>query len=393
MFKRALVKTIVERINETRRFIQIVTGARQTGKTTAVQQAAKSVKIPQYFASTDEAQLLSRQWLNNEWQKARHLQKKSGKEALLIIDEIQKIPQWSSVVKQLWDEDTRNKTALKVILTGSSSLLIQKGLKESLLGRFEVVHSPHWSFGECKKAFGYTLDDFLFFGGYPGAAALKNDEYRWAQYVGTSIVEPTLSQDIFLMQEVRKPALLTSLFKLGAIYSAQELSYTKILGQLQDAGNTVTLAHYLDLLDKANILCGLQKFSSNKLKVRQSSPRFLVYDTSLMTYSDGTSRKRFLELPDARGHLIESAVGAYLLARSKKEGFEVFYWREKNAEADFILHKGSSLTAIEVKSGRIKGIEGSLAFKKLYPKALSLIIGAPDISLENFLLGKIDLFD
>ena len=236
------------------------------------------------------------------------------------------------------------------------------------------------------------MDDFLFFGGYPGAASLKNDEHRWAQYIGNSIVEPTLSQDIFLMQEVRKPALLTSLFKLGAIYSSQELSYTKILGQLQDAGNTVTLAHYLDLLDKANVLCDLQKFSSNKLKVRQSSPRFLVYDTSLMTYSDGASRKRFLEFPDARGHLIESAIGAYLLARSKEEGFEVFYWRERNEEVDFILQKGKSLTAIEVKSGRIKGIGGSLAFKKLHPSALSLIIGGPDISLENFLLGKIDLF-
>ncbi|MDR3112762.1 MAG: AAA family ATPase [Endomicrobium sp.] len=392
MFKRALVKKITERSLEKRKFIQIVTGARQTGKTTAVQQAIKSVKIPRLFISADEAAVLSREWLSNEWQKARNLEKKQNKETLLIIDEIQKIPQWSSTVKQMWDQDSRNNISLKVLLTGSSSLLIQKGLKESLAGRFEVINSAHWSFSECKKAFGYSLDDFLFFGGYPGAAALKNDETRWAQYIGNSIVEPTISQDIFLMEEIRKPALLMSLFKLGAIYSGQELSYTKLLGQLQDAGNTVTLAHYLDLLNKANILCGLQKFSSNKIKVRQSSPCFMVYDTSLMTYSDGASRKRFLENPESKGRLVESAVGAYLLARSKEEGFETFYWREKNSEVDFILQKGNSLTAIEVKSGRIKGFGGSLAFKKLYPNALSIVIGTQNTTLEDFLLGKIDLF-
>jgi predicted AAA+ superfamily ATPase len=295
-------------------------------------------------------------------------------------------------VKQLWDEDSRSGRPLKVILTGSSALLLQKGLTESLMGRFEVLYSLHWNFAECKKAFKYTLHDFIFFGGYPGAAALKNDEERWARYIGSSIVEPTISQDIFLMEEVRKPALLRSLFKLGSVYSAQELSYTKILGQLQDAGNTVTLAHYLELLEGANILCGLQKFSLNKIRVRQSSPRFMVYDTALMTYSDGTSRKRLLENSDAKGHLVESAVGAYLLSRGKEEGFDVFWWREKSDEVDFVIQKGAKITAIEVKSGRIKKSGGSIEFKKLYPQALSLTAGSANAKLEDFLLGKVDLF-
>ena len=194
------------------------------------------------------------------------------------------------------------------------------------------------------------------------------------------------------MEEIRKPALLRSLFKLGAIYSARELSYTKIMGQLQDAGNTVTLAHYLDLLEKANILCGLQKFSLNKIKSRQSSPRFMVFDTSLMTYADGTSRKRLLENSEERGHLVESAVGSYLLARGKKEGFEVFWWRDRSNEVDFVLQKGQKITAIEVKSGRLKKSAGSLEFKKLYPQALSLTVGSVNLGLEDFLLGVFDLF-
>ncbi|MDR3257049.1 MAG: ATP-binding protein [Endomicrobium sp.] len=392
MFERKLVSQLFQRITEKRHFIQIVIGPRQTGKTTAVTQAIKKIKLPVYFVSADAAAALPRQWLSNEWEQSRVLQKQKNKDVLLVIDEIQKISGWSSIVKQLWDEDSRNGIPLKVILTGSSALLLQKGLKESLMGRFEVLYSPHWNFYECKKAFGYTLEDFIFFGGYPGAATLKNDEERWARYIGSSIVEPTISQDVLLMEEVRKPALLHSLFKLGAIYSAQELSYTKIMGQLQDAGNTVTLAHYLDLLEKANVLCGLQKFSLNKVKVRQSSPRFMVFDTSLMTYSDGASRKRLLENSEAKGHLVESAVGAYLLAKGKEEDFDVFWWRDRGNEVDFVLQKGDKITAVEVKSGRLKKNGGTLEFKKLYPQALSLTVGSSNFKLEDFLLGKFDLF-
>ena len=179
---------------------------------------------------------------------------------------------------------------------------------------------------------------------------------------------------------------------LGSGYSAQELSFTKMLGQLQDAGNTVTLAHYLDLLSKANMLTGLQNYSGNQIRTRKSSPRFMVYDTSLMTYADGANRRRLLDNSTDRGRLVESAVGAYLLARGKEEGFEVYWWRERSNEVDFVIKRGSQLTAIEVKSGRVKGVGGSLVFKQLYPEALSLIIGSTNLSVEDFLLGKKSLF-
>jgi predicted AAA+ superfamily ATPase len=210
--------------------------------------------------------------------------------------------------------------------------------------------------------------------------------------MGTSIVEPTISQDILMMEEVRKPALLRSLFMLGSGYSAQELSFTKMLGQLQDAGNTVTLAHYLDLLGKANMLTGLQNYSGSQIRVRKSSPRFMVYDTSLMTYADGANRRRLLENAADRGRLVESAVGAYLLARGKEDGFDVYWWRERSSEVDFVIKKGSRLTAIEVKSGRVKNTGGSLIFKQSYPEAFSLIVGSTNLSVEDFLLGKKPLF-
>jgi predicted AAA+ superfamily ATPase len=243
MYKRQLVEQLKTRMKEKRHFMQIVMGPRQTGKTTAVLQALESLSRPYHFVSADDPVVASLEWLRNEWEKARLMQKQARREIILAIDEVQKVPQWSSMVKFLWDEDTRKKIPVKVILSGSSSLLIQKGLNESMAGRFEVLFCPHWNYLECKTAFKYTLDDFLYLGGYPGAALFKKDIGRWVRYVGSSIVEPVLSKDVFLMEEIRKPALLRSLFILGAAYSAQELSYTKMLGQLDDAGNTVTLAH------------------------------------------------------------------------------------------------------------------------------------------------------
>jgi len=390
MYNRFLVTQITERLKESRRFIQIVSGPRQTGKTTAVTQALGKLNLPNHFVSADDPALNTSEWLRNEWELARILAKQS--EAIFIIDEIQKITNWSSIVKLLWDEDSRLNIPLKVLLTGSSALLLHKGLNESLLGRFEILHSPHWNYQECKDAFNFDLNDFLFFGGYPGAASLIEDEIRWARYIGTSIVEPTISQDIIQMEEIRKPALLRSLFMLGSNYSGQELSFTKILGQLDDAGNTVTLAHYLDLLDKAGILTGLQNYSGNKIRIRKSSPRFMVYDTSLMTYSEGTNRRLLLNDKIKRGHLVESAIGAYLLARSITDGFEIYWWREREKEVDFILKKGKKLTAIEVKSGRIRNIGGGLEFKKLYPEALVLIVGNTNNNLQEFLSGKQQLF-
>ena len=390
MFTRAIVTQLVERLNEPRKFMQIVIGPRQTGKTTAVMQALEKLKYPQHFVSADDPNIVSAEWLRNEWEQARNLAQTG--EAIFVIDEIQKVSGWPSMVKLLWDEDSRLHIPLKVILTGSSSLLLQKGLSESLMGRFEILYSPHWSYGECKEAFGYSLEEFLFFGGYPGAAALIKDEARWARYIGASIIEPTISQDVLQMEEVRKPALLRALFMLGSMYSAQELSFTKMLGQLQDAGNTVTLAHYLELLGKANMLTGLQNYSGSQLRIRKSSPRFMVFDTSLLTYADGANRRRLLENPTDRGRLVESAVGAYLLARGKEEGFEVYWWRERDNEVDFVLCKGSRLTAIEVKSGRVKNTGGSMEFKRLYPHALALIVGSANLSLEDFLLGKKLLF-
>lgn len=390
-YRRSLVETLITRMNEPRRFIQMLIGPRQTGKSTAIRQALSSMSIPAHvaLASIDSS---SRDWLRAQWLQARGLIKGTNQSALLVIDEIQLVDQWSAVVKELWDEDTWSGVDLRVVLSGSSSLLLEKGLKEGLTGRFEVIRSTHWSFEECSDAFGYSLDEFLFFGGYPGSAPLRKDEDRWLEYMNDSIIDPSISKDVISMDEVRKPALMQRLFRLGASYSAQELSYRKIMGQLDDAGNTTTLAHYLSLLNDAGLLCGLAKFDPKMLKQKASSPRFMVYDTSLMVTTYGIYRDFLLTDSERRGHLVESAVGAYLLARSKQEHFEVYWWREGSYEVDFVIASGEEIVAIEVKSGRAKPTKGLAAFVNAFPTAKTMVVGSSDYPLEPFLRGEVPLF-
>lgn len=389
-YQRPLVRTLAERMNEPRRFIQMLIGPRQTGKSTAIRQALQSVKFPVHvaLASIDSS---SRDWLRAQWAQARNLATPSAP-ALLVVDEIQLVDQWSAVVKELWDEDEWGGTDLRVVLSGSSSLLLQKGLREGLTGRFEVIRSTHWSFPECADAFGYSLDEFLFFGGYPGSAPLRQDEERWLEYMNDAVIAPSISKDVVALEEVRKPILMERLFRLGAASSGQELSYRKIMGQLDDAGNTTTLARYLELLNDAGMLCGLAKFDPKLVREKASSPRFMVYDTSLMTASYGRYRNFLLTDSERKGHLVESAVGACLLARSKREHFDVSWWREGDKEVDFVVSQGADVTAIEVKSGRVKSLKGLTAFMNKFPHARILVIGAQDTPVEAFLRGEVPLF-
>lgn len=391
MYQRDIVGTLIARIAEPRKAIQVVTGPRQTGKTTALQQVAETLETPHHFVKVSQDIINSQVFVRREWEIARRLAQTEG-EAVLFIDEIQMVKQWSSVVKALWDEDTFEHLNVKVILSGSSSLLIQKGLKESLAGRFEILHCSQWDYQEMHDAFGYSLDDFLYFGGYPGAVDFIKDNNRWLGYMHNSIIAPSVYRDVVLLDNVHKPALLDALFTLGCAYSGQELSLRKIQAQLDDAGNLATLSEYLTYLSDAELLSGLQKYSDKLLKRRASSPRFTVHDTSLMVSCFGYKRDGLLKDSELRGHLVESAVGAYLLHRSKKEGFGVHWWRENNNEVDFVLTQGDKLAALEVKSGRVKALGGLDAFFEAFPRTRTIVIGSSETTLDDFLRDKIPLF-
>ena len=384
-YERPQAAVLRERLAEPRRFLQVVAGPRQVGKSTLVQQVTSGLKVPVRYVSADEPTLRGTDWIGQQWEAARlEIADKAG--AVLVLDEIQKIPHWSETVKRLWDEDTRRRRPLKVVLLGSAPLLIAKGLTESLAGRFETLRLPHWTYSEMREGFGWDLEKFLYFGGYPGAAPLIKDPARWSRYIADSLIETSISRDVLLLTRVDKPALLRRLFELACRYSGQVLSYTKMLGQLQDAGNTTTLAHYLDLLAGAGMVCGLSKYAGDAARSRASSPKLQVFNTALMAVVSGLSPQEALADREFRGRLIESAVGAHLANAAASGECELYYWRDVGKEVDFIAKAKSRVTAIEVKSGRApQAHSGIRALSEAFKAKRTLLVGGDGISVEQFL--------
>lgn len=376
---------LARRLREPRRFIQAVTGPRQVGKSTLVQQATSVLKQPIRYASADEPILRGADWIAQQWEAARTgIGGAMG--AVLVLDEIQKIPSWSESVKRLWDEDTRARRPLKAVILGPAPRLVAEGLTESLAGRFETIAVSHWSYAEMRQAFRWSLDEYVYYGGYPGAAPLIAEPDRWRRYVLDALIETSISRDVLLLTRVDKPALLRRLFELACRYSGQILSYNKMLGQLLDAGNTTTLAHYLDLLAGAGMVRGLPKYAGDVARSRGSSPKLQVLNTALMTAMSD------LTLDEARadrefwGRLVESAVGAHLANGELRGECTVHYWRERNHEVDFVVRAGRRLTAIEVKSGRApRSYAGTAAFTAAFKSAHPLRVGGDGVALEAFL--------
>ncbi|CAN5431304.1 ATP-binding protein [soil metagenome] len=386
MFERPYIQHFTDRMKAPRTFIQVLMGPRQVGKSTLTGQVLDKLGFPNLYVSADAVANSGETWLEQQWETARiQLKSTEASEFILAIDEIQKITNWSEVVKKLWDEDTRKKQNIKVILLGSSRLLLQQGLTESLAGRFETSYLGHWSFAEMEQAFGVTAEQYVWFGGYPGAASLINDEDRWKKYVNDALIETSISKDILMLTRVDKPALLKKLFELGCLYSGQVLSYTKIVGQLQDAGNTTTLAHYLQLLDTAGLLAGIGKYTGEQLRQRSSSPKFQVHNTALLTAQQGASMKEVMSKPEVWGRWVEAAIGAHLINHQLSEGYTVHYWRHRNDEVDFVLEKKGKVIGLEVKSGAIQKAPGMEAFKKQFEPDKILLIGNSGVPWGDFL--------
>jgi predicted AAA+ superfamily ATPase len=341
------------------------------------------------FASADEPTLRGGQWIAEQWEAARLAADRGS--AILVLDEVQKATGWAESVKRLWDEDTRARRPLKVVLLGSAPLLVQQGLTESVAGRFEVLRLPHWSLAEMRAAFGFSTEQYVYFGGYPGAASLASEPERWRRYVLDSLIETTIARDVLLLARVDKPALLRRLFELGCHYSGQVLSYTKMLGQLHEAGNTTTLAHYLDLLGGAGLLTALAKYSGSVVRQRGSSPKLQVLNTALMSAESRGGPEEARADGEHWGRLVESAVGAHLANAAAMGICELFYWRERNREVDFVVRAGKRVLAVEVKSSRRReALPGMAAFVQAHASSRPVLVGGDGIAVEEFLAQPVD---
>ena len=393
-YQRAEKAIIQKRLqDEPRRFIQVIYGPRQVGKTTLLRQVIKDLATPNTLVAADAAPASDRIWIAQQWETARLKQSLNpGTPYLLVIDEVQKIDNWSEQVKSEWDRDTAEDRDIRVILLGSSRLMLQQGLTESLAGRFESLYLGHWSYREMKDAFGLSPEEYIWYGGYPGAITLREDEDRWKNYVRDSLLETSISKDILMLTRVDKPALMRRLFEIGSAYSGQVLSFTKVMGQLSDAGNTTTLANYLELLNEAGLLAGLEKYSPNLVRKRSSAPKFMVHKTAIMSGISNETKETLQADHRAWGRWVESAVGAHLINQAFKEKkLNIYYWREGNDEVDFVVEYKKRIIALEVKTSKVGSLLGLNSFASQYRPEKSLIIGTDGIPWQEFL--QMDILD
>jgi predicted AAA+ superfamily ATPase len=395
MYNRLVFQDILKRLKEPRSQIQVLLGPRQVGKTTGIRSILQQLALDgteHRFAAADDPTLRDRVWLEQQWLLARAQCRALGSPFILVIDEVQKIEEWSEVVKKLWDEDSFQSLDLRVVLLGSSTLLIRKGLTESLAGRFEINPITHWPYSEIHNAFGYTWEEWVYFGVYPGSARLKNDPERWASYIRDSLIDTTISRDILSIERVDKPALLRRLFELGCRYSGQILSFQKMLGQLQEAGNASTLANYLELLSQAGLLTGISKYSGNLGREKASSPKLQILNPALSGALSSTSFIELCQNADQWGRAVESAVGAHLANAIVGKNMTLHYWRDRNLEVDFVLKKGEDCVAFEIKSGaKRESLPGMKAFTNKFAPVRTWVVGdSYGLSFSEFFMTPVE---
>lgn len=390
-YQRWIYDEVLARLSQPLAHMQVLLGPRQVGKTTLAKQIMKALTIPSYYLTADEPGLRDGAWLRQQWQTASTTMQQQGSlSGLLVIDEVQKIKDWSSWVKLLWDETRDKNQDLRVLMLGSAPLLSQQGLRESLAGRFEVSRVTHWSYEEMQQAFDMTLDEYIYFGGYPGAAAFINQEQRWRSYINDALIETTIGRDILLLNRIDKPALLRQLFQLACQYSGQIVSYQKLIGLLHDLGNTTTAAHYLELLTGAGMVTGIHKYAGQLIRQRASSPKLQVFNTALQSAQSSFSFEQAKQ-PEIWGRWVESAIGAHLLNQVQGTDTKLMYWRERDEEVDFIIERDKQLLAIEVKSGLIKArYKGLSAFAQRYTSAKLGLVGEGGMPIEMFLRTRFD---
>ncbi|MBI4238115.1 MAG: ATP-binding protein [Deltaproteobacteria bacterium] len=361
MLTREFTKPLQHRLLEPAPLLQVLLGPRQVGKTTAARYIYDHWSGPKLMISADEPSPPTPEWITTHWQQIA----RQGPGGLFIIDEVQKVPGWSERIKALFDP-VRGTGQLKVLLLGSSSLFLQRGLRESLAGRFELIQAPHWSYRECRDAFGWDLDTYLRFGAYPSSAPYIQDEARWRAYILHSIIEPVIGRDLLGLAPVTQPALFRQAFELAVHYPAQVVSLQKLLGQLQDRGNVTTVKHYLALLEQAYLIRCLQKYSGSMIRSRSSSPKIVVLNPALTHAYQ--AQARLAHDPTWNGLMFESMIGAHL---AQRVAGTLYYWRDGQDEVDYVVVTPQATLAIEIKSGHHKKTtRGLQTFARRYPDVL-----------------------
>ncbi len=329
--------------------IQLLAGPRQVGKTTLLLELAAREGVQAIYAAADAPEASLPGFLERLAARIEDTATARGR-AVLLLDEAHLLHGWAAWLKGLWDRWRRRKIPVQVVATGSSSLHLAAGSKESLAGRFERLTLAHWSARSLAEVFGIGLDDaadlVVRLGAYPGAFALRDEPPRWSAYVRDAILEPAIGRDILALAVVRRPALLRQVFGVAASSPAQIVSLQKIQGALQDGGALETIAHYLTLLEEAFLVAPLPKHATTEPRRRAAPPKLVTLSNALVAAVSAPGLDPATD-PARFGALVENAC----LAHAWNSGQRVSYWREESLEVDGVIEGSWGKWAIEVKTG------------------------------------------
>jgi predicted AAA+ superfamily ATPase len=369
-------KTLEARLNEKAPGkIQLLTGPRQVGKTDTLLKLAKKFHETAIYTAADSPESALPGYWERLWQSAFEMEKAKGV-AILLIDEVQHLPDWSIRLKGEWDKVLREGLKIYLVASGSSSLHLGRGSKESLAGRIERLTITHWSAAMLKKAFKLPKNEAIIRivtrGSYPGSMVFYNDLQRWSAYIRDAIIDPAISHDIFSLTEVRRPALLKQVFALSAASPAQIVSLNKLQGQLQDKGALDTISHYLSLLEDSFLIAALDKHTAKPIRSRSAPPKLVVLNNALLAVMDQRGIPNKKNDPERFGNWVENAV----LAFCWNSGQQVSYWRDDTYEVDGVIDGPWGSFAIEVKTSSFieRDLIGLLEFTRQYPKYAPLVV-------------------
>lgn len=356
---------------------QILSGPRQVGKTTLLGEIAAEWAGQAIYAPADAPETSLSGWWENLWSKAERLTVR--RMGVLLIDEIQGLPDWSRLLKSKLDYIKRRRIPLHVVVSGSSALQLGLGTRETMAGRFERLRLLHWPARELMQRFqisaGAGVEQVVRFGSYPGAVALLPDYARWRDYIKDSIVEPAIGRDVLMMEAIRKPALLRQVFAVCVGHPAEIISIQKLCGQLTERGALDTVAHYLHILEEACLVAAVPKYSLKVVRQRAAPPKLVILNNALLSVTGAQTPPRAGRDPERWGRWVENAC----IALAWNAGQNPCYWRTEPLETDMVLDGSWGRWAVEIKTGPYgnRDLAGVLEFCRRYADFRPLVLCEP----------------
>lgn len=388
--QKEIYQSVVSALANNNSKILIVEGPRQAGKTTMVQRALNELGLKATYANADNEYTDNRLFIHNAWEKKR----RSANSQLIVLDNIQHIRNWSTLLQAEYEADMAIGKQPRVVLIAASCAPFYRDMETDFMQQNStILRLSLWTWADMRDAFGWSLDQYIFFGGYPGLGEIVAKGRPWRNYVRSKLIEPALTNDILIDVRLYKPHVLLQILEEGISYQGEVRSLNGILENTDGAGNTIILSTYLEFLHNAHILYAIRKYSEMMDRRRASIPKMQVHGNAIAAYYKNWRFPKTLQQDKKRHEILLSAVGAHLLNRSFLEGYKITCFWDRYSSIDFII-SDSRGRDILINLCRPKADNALAYFTRHYGSFRTILVGdGGQMSVEEILDCTIaDLF-